>query len=125
MHISPLEEDTSLQADVVRVQQILTNLLTNAEQSMDGNGTIHVTLQTDKDFIIIDVQDSGCGIPLAEQPFIFERFYRGEQKKYKIRGLGLGLALSKMMAQSIGGDLTLVNSTTQGTTFRLKLVKTF
>ena len=125
LHISPLEEDTCLQADVVRVQQILTNLLTNAEQAMDGNGTIHVTLQTDNHFIIVDVQDSGCGIPLAEQPFIFERFYRGEQKKYKIRGLGLGLALSKMMAQSIGGDLTLVNSTTQGTTFRLKLVKTF
>ncbi|MGM9943299.1 MAG: ATP-binding protein [Lysinibacillus sp.] len=125
LHITLLEEDTCLQADVVRVQQILTNLLTNAEQAMDGNGTIHVTLQTDKHFIIVDVQDSGCGIPLAEQPFIFERFYRGEQKKYKIRGLGLGLALSKMMAQSIGGDLTLVNSTTQGTTFRLKLVKTF
>ena len=125
LHISLLEEDANLQADAVRLQQILSNLLTNAEQAMDGSGTIHVTLQTDKHFIIVDVQDSGCGIPLAEQPFIFERFYRGEQKKYKIRGLGLGLALSKMMAQSIGGDLMLVNSTTQGTTFRLKLLKTF
>ena len=125
LQISLLEEDIKLQADVVRVQQILTNLLTNAEQAMDGNGTIHVTLQTDEYFIIVDVRDSGCGIPLAEQPFIFERFYRGEQKKYKIRGLGLGLALSKMMAQSIGGDLMLVNSTMQGSTFRLKLVKTF
>lgn len=125
LHMSLLEEDTTVRADAVRVQQILSNLLTNAEQSMDGNGTIHVTLQMDKHFIIVDVQDSGCGIPLAEQPFIFERFYRGEQKKYKIRGLGLGLALSKMMAQSIGGDLMLVNSTAHGTTFRLKLVKTF
>ena len=125
LHMSLLEEDTLVRADVVRVQQILSNLLTNAEQSMDVRGTIHVTLQMDKHFIIVDVQDSGCGIPLAEQPFIFERFYRGEQKKYKIRGLGLGLALSKMMAQSIGGDLTLVNSTAHGTTFRLKLVKTF
>lgn len=125
LHISLLTEDALVRADAVRVQQILSNLLTNAEQAMDGNGTIHVTLQMDKHFIIVDVQDSGCGIPLAEQPFIFERFYRGEQKKYKIRGLGLGLALSKMMAQSIGGDLTLVNSTAQGTTFRLKLSKTF
>lgn len=125
LHISLLTEDVLVRADTVRVQQILSNLLTNAEQAMDGNGTIHVTLQMDKHFIIVDVQDSGCGIPLAEQPFIFERFYRGEQKKYKIRGLGLGLALSKMMAQSIGGDLTLVNSTAQGTTFRLKLSKTF
>jgi len=125
LHISLLAEDTIVRADTVRVQQILSNLLTNAEQAMDGNGMIHVTLQMDKHFIIVDVEDSGCGIPLAEQPLIFERFYRGEQKKYKIRGLGLGLALSKMMAQSIGGDLTLENSTAQGTTFRLKLMKTF
>ena len=125
LYISYLEEDTNLQTDVIRVQQILTNLLTNAEQAMDGNGTIHVTLQKNEHSIIVDVQDSGCGIPLAEQPFIFERFYRGEQKKYKIRGLGLGLPLSKMMAQSIGGELTLLKSTSRGTTFRLKLMKTF
>lgn len=125
LHISLLQEDTCLLADVVRVQQILTNLLTNAEQAMDGTGTIHVTLQSGDNFVIIDVKDNGCGIPIEEQPLIFERFYRGEQKKYKIRGLGLGLALSKMMAQSIGGDLLLIDSTANGTTFRLKLVKTF
>ncbi|WP_431030177.1 ATP-binding protein [Lysinibacillus sp. LZ02] len=123
LSVATLEEDTHVQADLVRVQQILVNLLTNAEQAMDGSGNIHVSLQTDEQFIVVDVKDNGCGISLEEQPFIFERFYRGEQKKYKVRGLGLGLALSKMMAQSLGGDLVLIASTEQGTIFRLKLVK--
>ncbi len=73
--------------------------------------------------LAIVVKDTGDGIPLEDQAFIFERFYRGENKKYTIRGLGLGLPLSKMMAQSIGGDLRLIESDISGTCFEFVLQK--
>ncbi|WP_010290483.1 sensor histidine kinase [Kurthia massiliensis] len=118
-----LQTTQLLPLDGVRFQQILTNLLTNAKQAMDGAGRINVTLIDDPQFIRMRVTDEGKGIPEAEQPFIFERFYRGENKKYAVRGLGLGLALSKMMAQSLKGDLKLVKSNETGTTFEVSLAK--
>ncbi len=70
---------------------------------------------------MIDVNDTGVGIPDEEQSFIFERFYRGENKKYKVGGLGLGLPFSKMIANVLNGNLTLVESDHSGTTFRIEL----
>lgn len=109
--------------DPIRFQQVMTNLLNNAKHALGSNGEIVVALMEDETAIIIDVSDTGSGIPEEEQPFIFERFFRGEKKKYKIRGLGLGLALSKMIVQSLGGDLVLLKSSTEGTTFRITLSK--
>ncbi|WP_155593082.1 HAMP domain-containing sensor histidine kinase [Lysinibacillus cavernae] len=117
-----IEQSINVQADIVRIQQIITNLLTNAKQAMD-KGTITLKLLDQGNTLSMIVKDSGYGIPLEDQAFIFERFYRGENKKYSIRGLGLGLPLSKMMAQSIGGDLRLIESNTSGTSFELVLQK--
>lgn len=118
-----LVTDCSVKADIVRVQQILTNLLTNAQQAMKEEGIITVTMTEKDQYIAVTVKDTGSGISEEDRPFVFERFYRGENKKYAIRGLGLGLPLSKMMAQSIGGDLTLVESSESGTTFELLILK--
>ena len=71
--------------------------------------------------IILDVKDWGNGIPAAEQALIFERFYRGEGKKHKVRGLGIGLPFSRMMARSLGGELLLLRSGQGETVFRLVL----
>lgn len=120
MHL--LEDPIKVQADIVRLQQILTNLLTNARQAMH-EGIITVSLAQTVNNVLVRVQDSGSGIPEVEQSLVFERFYRGENKKYAVRGLGLGLPLSKMMAQSIGGDLRLVESNATGTCFEIKLLK--
>ncbi|MEK4172920.1 HAMP domain-containing sensor histidine kinase [Lysinibacillus sp. FSL L8-0312] len=117
-----LDQPVLVEADIVRIQQIMTNLLTNAKQAMD-KGTITLTLTDQGDTLSMIVKDTGRGIPQEEQAFIFERFYRGENKKYTVRGLGLGLPLSKMMAQSVGGDLRLIESKTSGTSFELVLQK--
>jgi len=103
--------------DPLRVQQILYNLLNNAKQSVIVNGRIEVTLQEAEEGLRIDVKDNGMGVPPEEQPLIFERFYRGEEKKHRVRGLGLGLPFSKLMARALGGDLRLQESSSQGTTF--------
>lgn len=118
-----LEKDVEVQVDIVRIQQIITNILTNAAQAMKNNGTLTISLREKGDFVHVNLQDTGAGILETDQPFIFERFYRGENKKYDVRGLGLGLPLSKMMAQSIGGDLQLISSNEHGTCFEILLKK--
>ncbi len=118
-----LPKPIGVEIDLVRFQQIFTNLFTNAKQAMKGQGKITVTLSETNDDVLISVEDTGGGIPTEEQTLIFERFYRGENKKYEVRGLGLGLTLSKMMAQSIGGDLRLIESSEKGTTFEVKISK--
>ncbi len=107
--------------DPLRVQQILYNLLNNAKQAIKDNGIIEVTLYGEHDEIRIKIKDNGVGISEEEQPMVFEKFFRGEQKKHKVRGLGLGLSFSKLMAQALGGNLLLKESSESGTTFTLVL----
>lgn len=121
--LTTLKELVTVNIDAIRFQQIFTNLFTNAEQAMKGQGNINVVLYDEKESVVITVSDHGQGIPKEEQDLVFERFYRGENKKYEVRGLGLGLPLSKMMAQSIHGDLHLVESSEKGTTFKLIIPK--
>jgi signal transduction histidine kinase len=103
------------ETDPLRLQQILINLLNNAYQALGKNDSIIVSLSKNA----IDVQDTGSGIPEKEQPYIFERFFRGEKKKLKVRGLGLGLPFSRMLAKALGADLILKSSSPQGTTFSI------
>ncbi|MBS2967639.1 HAMP domain-containing histidine kinase [Metabacillus sp. KIGAM252] len=107
----------TLETDPLRLQQILINLLNNSSQAMDGKGLITVSLFEDG----IEVADNGPGIPASEQPYIFERFFRGEKKKLKVRGLGLGLPFSKMLAKALGGDLVLKESGSGGSVFSVVL----
>lgn len=101
--------------DPLRLQQIMINLLNNSYQALTEHGSITVTFLEG----CIDVKDTGTGIPLEEQPFIFERFFRGEKKKLTVRGLGLGLPFSKMLAKALGADLILKQSTEEGSTFSI------
>lgn len=121
--VNELQEDVVLQIDHIRIEQIIVNLLNNARDALQHSGKIRLTMQELDDIIHIDVVDEGSGIPETEQPFIFERFYRGKDKQTQTSGFGLGLAFSKMIAQAHGGDLQLIKSTTAGTTFQLTLPK--
>ncbi|QTM98164.1 HAMP domain-containing protein [Sediminibacillus dalangtanensis] len=121
MDVSLLKDDRTVEVDPLRIQQIMTNLLNNASQAIGDKGRITVKLHTTQDKVMIDVNDTGEGIPEQEQSYIFERFYRGENKKYKVGGLGLGLPFSKMIANVLDGELMLVESSHSGTTFRVEL----
>lgn len=101
--------------DPYRLQQVMINLLNNAYQAIKAKGAITVKL-TDKS---IDVIDTGTGISPEEQPYIFERFFRGEKKKLKVRGLGLGLPFSKLLAKALNADLILKESSQEGSVFSI------
>lgn len=123
LHIEKPPEPIVVQTDPLRVQQVMYNLLNNAAQAMESEGRITVSLSATAEEIRIDVKDNGRGIPIEEQSLIFERFYRGEDKKHIVRGLGLGLSFSRMIAQALGGKLILTESTASGSTFTLILRK--
>jgi signal transduction histidine kinase len=115
LHVQLPDEQIVRETDPLRLQQILINLLNNSYQALGEHRSITVSLTK----YSIDVQDTGSGIPEKEQPYVFERFFRGEKKKLKVRGLGLGLPFSKMLAKAIGADLILMKSLPQGTIFSI------
>jgi signal transduction histidine kinase len=108
--------------DSVRFQQILVNLLNNGLHAIkgkqDGKITIHLTY--DNHNIMILVEDNGYGIAQEEQAYIFERFYRGKNKKDIERGLGLGLPYSLLLAKAQQGNLSLQKSDGSSTIFLLQ-----
>lgn len=117
------EEQLIALGDHVRLQQILVNLLNNSLHAVKGRkmGKISVELYREGQFISLDVIDNGYGIPKQNQPFIFERFYRGENKKHVERGLGLGLSFSLLLAKAQGGNMCLKESSGEQTIISLQL----
>ncbi len=123
LQINKPSNELTITTDPLRIQQIIYNLLNNAAQAIQEEGRIEVTLSETQQEIMIEVKDNGKGIPVEEQSFIFDRFYRGEEKKQLVRGLGLGLSFSRMIAQALGGNLMLTTSSPQGSAFTLILRK--
>ncbi|RRJ66955.1 sensor histidine kinase [Paenibacillus oralis] len=120
--IEPGGEELVALGDALRIQQIVVNLLNNALQAADERPLrVEVRLIPYDRYLDILVRDNGGGIPAEEQPHIFEQFYRGQAKKRKVRGLGLGLTYSRLLARAQGGDLLLDSSTDAGSAFMLKL----
>jgi len=121
LEIRLLEEDEQIETDAMRLKQVLFNLLNNAKQAIEKEGKVTLKMNKENDHLWVTIQDTGCGIPIEEQNLIFERFYRGDNKKFKVRGLGIGLPFSKMIARALGGELILVESSTKGSTFKVSL----
>ncbi|MEW9668057.1 ATP-binding protein [Ammoniphilus sp. 3BR4] len=115
------EDDTPIMyLDGYRMQQILINLLDNAIRYTE-NGMIIVNLNSETHEVIIQVSDSGIGIPEEELPFIFERFHRVEKSRSReYGGTGLGLAIVKRLVEIQGGTITVDSAIGVGTTFTIR-----
>jgi signal transduction histidine kinase len=119
--INATNKSIIVDVDPMRFQQIMTNLLNNAKHAMKESG--HITIECSESLtqLLITVTNNGPPISEEEQPFIFDRFFRGEKKKYEVRGLGLGLPFSQMLARAMNGDLFLQSSSNEGTSFTITL----
>jgi two-component system OmpR family sensor kinase/two-component system sensor histidine kinase BaeS len=112
----------SVSLDPVRVEQILTNLLSNALRYTPMDGNIKVAVTALPHSSRVSIQDSGPGIPEDSLPFVFERFYRADKSRSRIEGgSGLGLAIARNLARAHGGELTAENHASGGALFVLTL----
>lgn len=114
--------DYKIDSDPALVQEILVNLLTNAIKYTPDDGTIRVQFKHENNHLLIAVTDTGYGIPVADQPHIFTKFYRASNiLKRDTTGTGLGLYLTKNIAERLGGELWFTSREDEGTTFYLSL----
>jgi two-component system, OmpR family, phosphate regulon sensor histidine kinase PhoR len=113
----------AIEADQVKIEQAIFNLLDNALK-YGGKSQPRVLIEVDFTPVelILKVRDNGPGIPLSDQPHIFERFYRVHKDRSRdAGGTGLGLSIVKHTAQSHGGSVELESSPGQGATFIIRL----
>jgi two-component system, OmpR family, sensor histidine kinase BaeS len=111
-----------LELDPARIEQILSNLVTNALRYTPPGGVIDITLKQEAGAVFVTVADSGPGIPEHAIPYIFDRFYRADGSRSRDKGgSGLGLAIARKLAQAHGGDLSASNRPEGGAVFTLRL----
>jgi signal transduction histidine kinase len=108
--------------DPIRLEQILTNLLSNAMRYTPSGGQIELAFASTPATVLVCVHDSGPGIPPESLPYIFGRFYRVDKSRNRSEGgSGLGLAIARQLARAHGGDLTVTNHPSGGAVFTLVL----
>ncbi|HWP43555.1 MAG TPA: ATP-binding protein, partial [Blastocatellia bacterium] len=117
---SPFHGDEDL------LRQMILNLLDNAIKYTPPGGAVRLSLTRRQQEHVIEVSDTGAGIPAEAQPFIFERFYREEKARSRSEkangsGAGLGLAIARWIAEAHAGRLELARSDKSGSTFRVTL----
>ncbi len=105
----------------VRLRQVINNLLENANKYTPDGGQIFVRARSEGDQIILQIQDTGLGIPPADQPYIFDKLYRASNIPMDSPGTGLGLAIVKSIVENHGGRLWFDSNLGRGTTFTIVL----
>jgi signal transduction histidine kinase len=105
-----------------RLLQLLDNLLSNAVKFTPAGGSVHVVLGRENGAAVLEVTDTGIGIAPGDQRLLFERFFRAENAvERQVPGTGLGLYISRVIAEAHDGSLTVRSELGQGSTFRLEL----
>ena len=110
---------TTIRTDAVRLEQILVNLLSNAVRHSAERASVQVQVEVDADGVRFAVIDHGPGVPLELRDRIFEPFERFDPQSG--HGTGLGLPVSRRLAEALGGSLTVEETKGAGATFILKI----
>lgn len=115
-----LVDEARAYLDPTLLQYALNNLCSNAIKYSPRNSTIYLTLNRQEGCFVLQISDRGRGIPLPEQPFLFDSFYRGSNVE-DIPGTGLGLAIAKTCIEIQQGKISFESEEGEGTTFTITL----
>lgn len=115
-----VREPVIVEADAVRLGQVVNNLLDNALKYTPSGGHVTLAAETSGKGAVLVVDDDGPGVPVPEREAIFRRLYRGDASRSE-RGLGLGLSLVKAVVESHGGTVSVGVSPAGGARFTVRL----
>jgi two-component system phosphate regulon sensor histidine kinase PhoR len=110
----------SVPADRDRVRQVIANLVYNAIKFTPAGGMITITSRALEDSVVVDIIDTGIGIPKEDLPRVFERFYKGDKARAG-EGTGMGLAIAKHVVEAHGGSIWVRSEEGNGSTFSFSL----
>jgi signal transduction histidine kinase len=118
----PDDEQLIMIGDPHRIEDVISILLENASKYTPPGGRVSATTTRQNDLVCIRVADTGQGIPQADLPRIFDRFFRSEASRAAGEGgFGLGLAIAKSIVDSMAGDISVDSALGEGTTFTVTL----
>lgn len=109
-----------MDADAQLLSLVWNNLFSNAVKFTEPHGKISLSLRTQGEFAVVQVWDTGCGIPPEVGKHIFEKFYQGDTS-HATQGNGLGLALVKRVIDIVGGDISVSSQVGRGSTFTVRI----
>ncbi|MEO1095764.1 MAG: ATP-binding protein [Cyanobacteria bacterium J06638_28] len=108
--------------DSRRIQQILSNLLSNALKFTGRHGQVHLRIRRENHVAVFQVEDTGIGIPESQVPLLFEKFQQLETSRQRqYQGTGLGLALTKQLAELHGGTIAVNSRVDVGSVFTVRI----
>lgn len=118
-------ENTRVEADALRMVQVLVNLLSNAIKFSPPNGKVTVSSGVEEEWVVVRVSDQGRGVPEKARSRIFDRFKQVEDSDSREKGgTGLGLAICKQIIESHGGKIGVESEEGKGSTFWIRIPKT-
>jgi len=124
LELGSCSENDLVQGDKETLEQVFSNLITNAIRYNKPKGRVIITIKENKDFISAEVKDTGIGIAKEHLPFIFDQFYRVKRgEDHKIKGTGLGLSIAKKIVDAHGGSIKASSELGKGSRFTVLLPK--
>ncbi|HZP47419.1 MAG TPA: ATP-binding protein [Vicinamibacterales bacterium] len=106
--------------DRTRLEQVAANLIDNAVKYTPAGGRVDAAVRREGEYAVLEVRDTGAGIPADELPRIWDRLFRGDTSRAE-RGLGLGLSLVKAIVEAHGGSVRVSSEVGHGATFTVSL----
>ena len=115
-----IQEGLMVRADESIAELVWNNLLSNALKFTEPGGTIRVVQDTEEQLVIVEVQDTGCGMDEVTQKHLFDKFYQGDTS-HSTEGNGLGMALVRKAVEVLKGTIEVESQLNKGTKFIVKL----
>lgn len=117
------KKDFKVLGDYDKLKQVFINLISNGIKFTNVNGIVEINLSSDMNIVKIHIKDNGIGIKKEDLAFIFERMYRGDKSRQKIKGSGIGLTIAKKILTLHSGTIDVESKENKGTIFTVCINK--